>query len=341
MDPVSRRLGTAVLTGVAMVAAGVTGYVVMDRLSGPGPDAPCPTTQALERSATLPPEPDPVAGSADPAEVDASCWPTAWPSAEEPTTPPPSTPTPEDTSAPEETTAPASVTAGPDTTGVPAGVTLTAVDPAQFDEDGLVLDGVLISGDVVLTGANQVVRNSRIEGHVAFRGTGQVLEDSEIGSLAVSGATSFRASRVDIFGRQGEDGIHVTSGRAPTSDIVIEDSWIHSPQVDPESHYDGIQVRGVVGLTLRGNTFDLGPWAPEYNAAVFLEDANGGNHDVVVERNFINGGGYSVYVEGRNVAFVDNVFGRGSRWGPLYPEHDAFRASGNVWADTGEPVDLS
>ena len=321
-----------------MVAAGVAGFLVVDRLTDGGPDEPCPTTPALETTATLPPDPvtDPVAGAAEPGEIPASCWPTSWPGAEAgPTSAaPPASPTPEDT-----TPAPP-VTAGPDTTGVPAGVTLVATEAGTFDEDGLVLEGVHIQGDVVLTGANQVVRNSRVEGHVAFRGTGQVLEDSEIGSLAVSGATQFRASRVEIFGERGEDGIHVTSGRNPTSDIVIEDSWVHSPQVDPDSHYDGIQVRGVERLTLRGNTFDLGPWAPEFNAAVFLEDANGGNRDVVVERNLINGGGYSVYVEGENVSIVDNLFGRGSRWGLLYPEHDRFTASGNGWADTGEAVEL-
>jgi hypothetical protein len=222
---------------------------------------------------------------------------------------------------------------------VPDGVVLADGSAGTFDDDGLVIDGQHIVGDLTLTGDGQVLRNSRVEGHVIVRGAGTVVEDVEIGALSVSGATSFTGRRMDVFGDAGHDGIHVTSGGdTRAADVLIEDSWIHSPKVTGDSHYDGIQVRGVDRLTLRNNTIDLGDWVRQYNAAVFLQEANGGNSDVVVEGNLVNGGGFSLYVEGDNITFVDNEFGRDARWGLLYPKAEDFESSGNTWADTGAAV---
>ena len=255
-----------------------------------------------------------------------------------PATTPTATPVPTPSRPPVDT----SVEAGPETTGVPDGTPLTPFEAGVLNEDGLVLDGVLIQGDVELVGERQVLRNSRVEGHLVVRGTDVTIEDSELGALSVSSATQVVARRVEIFGNLGDDGIHVTSGGGPrASDVVIEGCWVHSPQVEAESHYDGIQVRGVDGLTLRGNTFDLGPWMDRYNAAVFLEEANGGNVDVLVEGNLINGGGYSVYVNGRDVRLVDNRFGNDANWGLLHPRHTPFEESGSTWADDGTPVSLT
>ena len=255
---------------------------------------------------------------------------------------PPASPSPSATS-PEATppTGGSGVDAGPDTTGVPGGVRLEPHDAGTEDRDGLVLDGVLVAGDLELVGEGQVLRNSRIEGQLVVRGADITVEDSEVGGLAITSATGVVARRVEVFGHLGSDGIHVTSDSgARASDILVEGCWVHSPQVEAQSHYDGIQVRGVDGLTLYGNTFDLGPWQEPYNAAIFLEDANGGNVDVLVERNIINGGGYAVYVQGQDVRFVDNRFGRDAKWALIFPEHAPFQESGSVWADDGSALSL-
>jgi len=330
--PPRRRGLAAATTAAALVVAGAVGYVAVDRLtSAPRTLActtPSPASTLSSDLITAAPRP---AMPAEPGSLPEDCWPSAFPG---------DTPTPTQ-AAPEPTAPPLVNAAGPDTTGVPAGVTLAAGAPGTFDEDGLVIEGQHIVGDVTLTGDGQVLRNSRVEGHVIVRGAGSTIEDAEVGALSVSGARSFTARRMEVFGSTGRDGVHITSGGdTRAADVVIEASWIHSPKVDPEAHYDGVQVRGVDRLTLRGNTIDLGTWAPEYNAAVFLEEANGGNVDVVVEGNVVNGGGYSVYVEGTNVSFVDNRFGRDSKWGLVYPEHDPFTAEGNIWADSGERAPL-
>ena len=243
------------------------------------------------------------------------------------------TPSPSPTFAPE---------AGPDTTGVPDGVTLSPLEPGRVEDDDLVLDGVHVAGDLELTGAGQVLRNSRVDGHVLVRGQDVTIEDSEVGALSVASATHVVARRVEVFGLLGYDGIHVTSdGEVRTSDVTIEGSWVHSPQVESGSHYDAVQVRGVDGLTIRYSTLDLGDWVPQHNAAVFLEDANGGNADVLVEQNLINGGGYALYLTGTDVRVVGNRFGPDVHWAALYPEFAPFEESGNTWAADGSPVGLA
>jgi hypothetical protein len=332
--------------GMSAVVTVAVGLVVAGQLTGAaGRDEACPTTSKEAAEAAASPAYDTaaiavarvyVAAPAAPQLVPEDCWPDD--PAEADTPPATQRATPPDPATAAGSGAPA---AEAGTTGVAAGVALAAGESGTFDEDGLVIEGVHITGDLMLTGDNQVLRNSRVDGMVTVRGAGgQVIEDSEVGALSVSGATSFTARRVEVFGLAGSDGIHITSDTGRAADVVIESSWIHSPAVTAGSHYDGVQVRGVDRLTLRGNTIDLGTWAPQYNAAVFLESANGGNAGVTIEGNVINGGGYSMYLNGSDIAVTGNQFGSESRWGLLYPEHARFTATGNTWQDTGAAVSL-
>lgn len=337
-SPRRRRRRLAVVgSAAALLAAAGVGYATVDRLQESSSPVACdtPSAAAAVSSELITAAPRPAV-PAEARSLPADCWPSALPG----DTPEP-TATQEEQGKPSDTPVVVADAAGPDTTGVPAGVTLAGGSAGDFDDDGLVIDGQHIVGDLTLTGDGQVLRNSRVEGHVIVRGAGTVIEDAEVGALSVSGATSFTARRMEVFGATGRDGIHITSGGdTRAADVLIENSWIHSPKVDPDAHYDGVQVRGVDRLTLRGNTIDLGTWAPEYNAAIFLEGANGGNADILVEGNVVNGGGYSVYVEGTNVSFLGNRFGRDSRWGLLYPDSDRFTAEGNTWVDSGDAAPL-
>ena len=320
--------------GVSAAVAAAVGLVVASQLTGAaGGDEPCPATAKD------------AAEAAAPQVVPEDCWPDdpageGAPATQRTAPPRPTTPAASAPPGPTTPAASAPPAAEADTTGVTAGVALAAGEAGTFDEDGLVLEGLHVVGDLTLTGDGQVLRNSRVEGQVLVGGSGQVVEDSEVGALSVSGATSFTASRVEVFGLKGSDGIHITSDTGRAADILIEGSWVHSPSVTSGSHYDGIQVRGVDRLAIRGNTIDLGTWAPQYNAAVFLEDANGGNAGVVIDGNVLDGGGYSMYLEGSDIAVTGNRFGRESRWGLVYPEHSAFTATGNAWEDTGATVSL-
>jgi hypothetical protein len=158
----------------------------------------------------------------------------------------------------------------------------------------------------------------RVTGHAIFRGDNLVIESSEFGALSLSGTDTVRIDGVDVFGHTGSDGIHITSDSGQVRDVVIANSRIHSPKVTSNSHYDGMQVRGVDGLTLDNVVVDLGVYQPQYNAALFLQDANGGNQGVTIVNSRFHGGGYVFYSFAKDVRIRGTVFGDAA-FGHLYP----------------------
>lgn len=222
------------------------------------------------------------------------------------------------------------------TTGVASGATLTPMAGGTVNATGVVANRV-ITGDVVFTGSGLTVRNVRVTGHAVFRGDDLVIEDSEFGSWALSGTERVRAARVEVFGNPGQDGLHVTSDTGPVRDVVVADSWIHNPLIANGSHYDGIQVRGVDGLAVQNVVIDLGTYATGQNASVFLENANGGNHNVLVQGSWLLGGGYTVVSYGTNVRVTDTVV-RAGRWGYLNPDSWTLAAFNGNMADGAGPL---
>lgn len=229
---------------------------------------------------------------------------------------------------------------GPCTTGVDTSVTLSAY-PAGTLRTSTKIENARIDGDLIVEAPNVTLVNVQITGRLLARADNLVVENSTIGHLGVSSASNIRASYVEIDGHPGEDGIHVTSDRGRmVSNVVIENSWVHSPTIKDRSHYDGIQVRGVDGLTIRNVYFDLGEWKDDLISSIFVQNANGGNRNVTIASNWIDGGGYAMYLDGTGIVVTNNVFGSNARWGLLYPKSDRSRLShwGNVWAHDGSTV---
>ncbi len=204
-------------------------------------------------------------------------------------------------------------------TGVTDGRSLTPMAGGWVTTSGTTIADRVITGDVTFTGSNLTLRNVRVTGRLALRGDNVVVENASVGALTLSGTAGARVRGVDISGSPGQDGVHITSDTGRASDVLLEDVWIHNPQVTATSHYDGIQVRGVDGLTLRRVVAELGAWKPQYNAALFLEDANGGNSHVRVEDSTFVGGGYTMYSFATDVR-VSRTTLCGGRWGALFPE---------------------
>ena len=203
-------------------------------------------------------------------------------------------------------------------TRVPDGRPLTPMAGGWVTTAGTTIADRVITGDVTFTGSNLTLRNVRVTGRLALRGDNVVVEDSTVGALTLSGTARARVSGVEISGSPGQDGVHITSDTGPAADVLLEDVWIHSPQVTATSHYDGLQVRGVDGLTLRRVVAELGAWKAQYNAALFLEHAYGGNHRVRVEDSRFLGGGYTMYSFATDVQVLRSTLG-GGRWGALFP----------------------
>ena len=170
----------------------------------------------------------------------------------------------------------------------------------------------VITGDVTFAGSGLTLRNVRVTGTATFRGDDVTITDSEFGAVVLSGTARLTATRIDVFGASGKDGIHITSDTGPATAVVIADSWIHNPVVTSTTRYEGVVVRGVDGLTLRNTLVDLGAYTSQHHAALFLEHANGGNRNVTVTGSRLLGGTYVLASTATNVQVTGSVLGNGA-----------------------------
>lgn len=190
----------------------------------------------------------------------------------------------------------------PSCTGVPGGTKLSAVtlnsgDAYRVSQDGAVLDGMHIPGNLLITAHNVTVRNSQIDGFVTDEyenvDYSYTIVDSTVGPAAGCdsqpgvGEGSFYARGVLI--RNHGDGF-----RDSGNDIEIHDSYVHLCS-NPGDHSDGIQsYQGGHNLVLDHNTLDQRD-AKDITAPIFLTDLT---NTVSVTNNLVAGGTYSIQVKG-------------------------------------------
>lgn len=259
------------------------------------------------------------------------------------TTPPPTTPPPPSGSRPSLSN-----------TGVPAGTSLTNYSgSSSISDSNVVYDGVnfpALSGDYYrFFGNNLTITNSKIGSGVTFYGDNIRIERSEIvDGLSLSGTLGVVAeyNRIHTF---TDDGVHITSDTGQAGNITLAHNYIHNAIPPDSAHSDALQVRGVDNLTLTNNNFDMGAWrqvgagGPK-NAAIFLEGGNGGNRNITLNGNYLNGGGYVVRINtGVNFKFANNRFGRDEGFGLVLNSSSAGTVTqwtGNVRDDNGETVNL-
>jgi hypothetical protein len=266
--------------------------------------------------------PSPTATSSTPS---ASATPTPTP------TPTPS-PTPTPTPPPTDSSCVKPTAANTGATG-----TRTASSVTALNTNGQVLEDVNVTS-LTINAANVTVRNVQVNGRIlvnrsADNATIERVTAKHIGFSSSLG-TKVLNSRIT---NSTEDGWHITgdSGRR-VEGVVLRGNLVDAPVPPSGAHYDGLQVRGANNLLVECNTINLGPYQDTFTAAVFLENANGGNTGVKVLNNWLDGGGYIIYPGGGE--FSRNVFGSQARWGICYG--GAQTGSGNTRAD-GTPVNLS
>lgn len=201
-------------------------------------------------------------------------------------------------------------------TGVPAGTALKVNQGNLFvTQSGAVLDGVHVTGDLVLRAPGVLIRNSQIDGQVlnyddrtdvegAFPFT---IRDSTVGSDSCNsggsaiGTGNMTVERVHIRGFG--DGI-----RAGGPNVVIRDSFLKLCTNDPSTHADGIQdYPASANLVFDHNTVDLcGGRVPTdghcdlkagYNSPIFIHsNTGGGTRGARITNNLIMGGVYSLFL---------------------------------------------
>lgn len=220
--------------------------------------------------------------------------------------------------------------------------------PSEITEDGAIIERVIFNKAITISASNVTIRDfvSRHDDHHAFRTSGSarnfLIEDGLVEGMKSSAVygSNFTARRLHVRD-SGNDGFK------PHSNYVIENCWIHHLGYIPGAHADGIQQREGSNGVLRGNYFDVVSGDAGYfnHIAIFLSTAAGPIDNVLIEENWINGGGISIQVHDKqrgfgpptNVRIINNRFGRDATWNIWRIDGTAV-TYGNVWDDTGELV---
>jgi hypothetical protein len=222
------------------------------------------------------------------------------------------------------------------------------------------LDSVYVKGAIQYAGSGTLtIRNSIIEGNggiwspVLAKSGHLDIRDSTVrwrpgapppgdgwGNGAIHGDATMTVIRCDISGTP--DGIQNGPGNS-----LFEQNYIHDlarlGTPPNNTHNDGIQMYGGPGLVIRYNRIDIGGYDGEHqNAALFFQADNSTFVSPQIIGNYLEGGGYTLRLEGPLTGAVvqNNTFGPlDGGFGYAYARNGATIAvwSGNV-DSAGNPV---
>ncbi|MBC7459869.1 MAG: right-handed parallel beta-helix repeat-containing protein [Thermoleophilia bacterium] len=158
----------------------------------------------------------------------------------------------------------------------------------------------------------------------------------------------------DMTLRRIESTRGVDTGGVYRSSVTVEQSWLHDSthydqdpsHADNQSHNDGIQVHGGSNYRFVGNTI-----TGHNNAAIMVNQAVSHTSDLLIDRNWLDGGGCSINIAAANqygtsqLTVTNNRFGRSQHFANcaiiVSFTQNALTQSGNVWEATGDAVALS
>lgn len=247
-------------------------------------------------------------------------------------------------------------------TGIPAGVSLRDCAPT-ITRSGT-YDACEFNGDVVVKANNVKITRSLIYGAVSAgsgsQQSGLVISDTTIDCRCLADnshtpsaimESNYTLLRVNLY--------NSGHGAAVRDNVVIQDSYIHGLGGNTDAHKDGIYSGDGTNVLIRNNTIECndGPRAGCTAAIGLLTDFADISH-YTIDHNLLNTiGSYCFYGSGgpqkryisHHITFTNNHFGRA-----IYPKCGYYGPvtyfdlsqpgnvwSGNVWDDTGAPVDAA
>ncbi|MCU1340553.1 MAG: hypothetical protein JWO19_6134, partial [Bryobacterales bacterium] len=234
--------------------------------------------------------------------------------------------------------------------GVPAGTVLTTVN-GDFTSSyaGQIIDGLNVHGTIIVNNPGVIIKNCDAR-YIIVNAANCTIQDSDIVGNQGGAAPISSANGIDIEANYAtvqrcsisgvENGIWLESNGCLIKDNYLHDFIPYTPQKDP--HIDGIQIPGGSGVAnniIQHNNIDL-PQAG-VNSCITMAGAT----NITIDNNRLNGGGYTVYFEGKNFAPIDttgcavtnNVFGAHD-YGYVTGASETLQTySGNVTA-TGVPL---
>jgi hypothetical protein len=226
--------------------------------------------------------------------------------------------------------------------------------------NGAKYDSLDVHGFVKVRAANVTIRNSIIRGGVATGNMGLVtiatpgatdflIEDSELVPAHPSvwidniKGNNYTARRIDAHG--GVDNVKIHG-----DNVRVENSWLHDSTYyasDPNqrggpTHNDGVQVLGGNNVSILNNTIE-----DAANGGLQVTQDYARTTNMTFSGNWVKHGICNVKLSHQKngasmtVTLNDNAFAgatSSSGCGILRTSITTIRGSGNVWADSGQPV---
>ncbi len=234
-------------------------------------------------------------------------------------------------------------------TGVPAGTVLRQSGPITITQDGTVIDGLEVNGDISFNAANITIRNTLVHGQIlnthnpnnaggqydnGYYGQNILIEHVEVdapaNTRAIVSAWSTTMRYLKVHGAM--------QGTSFAGYNTIEDSYFYNIRSNSGGHAENIISNGNpdpnAGHTvIARNWFDAtDDQAREANStwvsgAVSLYSDFGKINTVTIEDNYLTGAGYLLAPgvapgsTGNNLTIRNNVFQPAGpyAWGPVYP----------------------
>jgi Right handed beta helix region len=229
-----------------------------------------------------------------------------------------------------------------ETTGVPDGISLRPSGSLKITHAGAVIDGLDVTGTIVVDAPDVTIRNTRITATgsmgVKIESGSLLIEDTEIIGASDDCAqgvawSDYVAVRIDVSGCQ--------DGLKGNGSVAIHDSYVHDLRGTSDSHNDGFQSTGGSDITIEGSTI-----CGEYRdsvSAVKLTPEERAIDNVVIRNNVLRGGNFSLYMDSKpntygvvtNALVEDNTIVAGSyahKWQNVDP-HPTQTFANNVEAD--------
>jgi hypothetical protein len=183
--------------------------------------------------------------------------------------------------------------------------------------DGAVLENANV-GHLEVRGNNVTVRNVGIGGGLLISGSNAMVDHVTVSDMGILNTTGTTVQYSNIGGGS-DDAIFISPDNGgAVRNFALKYNYIHDPQAPDSAHYDGTQVRGADGGLILCSNYDPGPYKAALNAAIYLEDANGGTSNVTLQSNWINGYAFSIMMDARNTELVDNRIGGDILYGTCY-----------------------
>jgi len=180
--------------------------------------------------------------------------------------------------------------------------TLTPSEAITVTVNGTVVEDLDITGGVTVQANNVTIRNCRITGglygvNCSFGYTGTLIEDCTIYNGTSKGVYggNFTARRCDVS--------EYSDCMLVSSNVLVEDCYLHDLKVTAGSHNDGIQCTGGSNITVSHCTIQ-GLYQEQTSALIFQTN-NAPIDNVLFENNFLSGGAYTVYLVDKGTGYGD------------------------------------